>query len=114
MSVSVSAPSLSLKVAEGRPQDAGRGLARLDPADMLRLGAGAGAIVQISGKKLTAAKVMPAFRDRRGREAVQIDGIAPQQCRHGDRRAGHGVGHRRRTGPTHRPGPRRRTRCCGP
>ena len=76
MTVSVSAPSVTLKVAEGRPQDAGRGLARLDPADMLRMGAGAGAIVQISGKKLTAAKVMPAFRDRRGREAVQIDGIA--------------------------------------
>ncbi len=66
---------VTLKVAEGRPQDAGRGLARLDPADMVRLAAAAGTIVQITGKKVTAAKVMPAFRDRRGRQLVQIDGV---------------------------------------
>ena len=65
----------TLKVAEGRPQDAGRGLARLDPADMARLGAAAGTVVQISGTRAAAARVMPAFRDLRGRQLVQIDGI---------------------------------------
>jgi transitional endoplasmic reticulum ATPase len=64
-----------LTVAEGRPQDAGRGLARLDPADMIRIGAAPGAIVQISGGRVSAVKAMPAFRDRRGRQTVQIDGI---------------------------------------
>ena len=66
---------VTLKVAEGRPQDAGRTLARLDPADMARLSASAGAIVQITGKKTAAAKAVPAFRDLRGRQLVQIDGI---------------------------------------
>src|SRR5919197_1592587 len=60
-----------LKVVEGRPQDAGRGLARLDPADIARLGASAGSIVQITGKKAAAAKVMPAFRELRGKQVVQ-------------------------------------------
>jgi transitional endoplasmic reticulum ATPase len=75
MAATVAAPSVTLKVAEGRPQDAGRGLARLDPLDMIRIGAGAGTIVEITGTRTAAAKVMPAFRDLRGRQIVQIDGI---------------------------------------
>ena len=75
MPATVAAPTVTLRVAEGRPQDAGRGLARIDPADMIRMGATVGSIVQIDGKKTAVAKVVPAFRDRRGRQAVQIDGI---------------------------------------
>ena len=71
----VAAPAVTLTVAEGRRQDAGRGLARLDPVDLGRLGAAAGAVVQISGKRTAAARAMPAFRDCRGRQVVQIDGI---------------------------------------
>src|SRR5688572_11458543 len=67
--------AVTLKVAEGRPHDAGRCLARLDPADLARLAAPAGTVVQIAGKKIAAAKLMPAFRDLRGKQAVQIDGI---------------------------------------
>jgi transitional endoplasmic reticulum ATPase len=77
----VAAPVLTLAVAEGRRQDAGRGLARLDPADMTRLGATAGTVVQISGKRLAAARAMPAFRDCRGRQLVQIDGITRSNAR---------------------------------
>jgi transitional endoplasmic reticulum ATPase len=75
MSGTATAAAVTLKVAEGRPQDAGRGLARLDPADMIQLGAGAGTIVQIAGRRIAAAKAMPAFRDFRGRQLVQIDGL---------------------------------------
>ncbi len=70
-----SVASVTLKVAEGRPQDAGRSLARLDPADMAWLSAAPGTIVQIEGKRTAAAKLMPAFRDLRGRQLVQIDGV---------------------------------------
>jgi transitional endoplasmic reticulum ATPase len=77
----VAAPVLTLAVAEGRRQDAGRGLARLDPADMTRLGATAGTVVQISGKRIAAARAMPAFRDCRGRQLVQIDGITRSNAR---------------------------------
>src|SRR5215471_4847109 len=75
MSTSTAVSTVTLKVAEGRSQDVGRGLARLDPVDMSRLGAGAGSVVQITGKKVTAVRVMPAYRDARGNEVVQIDSI---------------------------------------
>jgi transitional endoplasmic reticulum ATPase len=66
---------LWLKVAEAQPQDVGRGMARLDPADIQQLGAAVGSIVQISGKKATAAKLMPAFKEARGQQVLQIDGL---------------------------------------
>lgn len=67
--------TITLKVAEGQTQDVGKGLARLDPADMSRLGAAVGSIVRITSKKVTVAKLMPAFREARGKQVVQIDGI---------------------------------------
>jgi transitional endoplasmic reticulum ATPase len=66
---------VTLRVAEARVQDAGRGLARLDPADMARLSAPAGTVIQIAGSRIAAAKAMPAFRELRGRQIVQIDGV---------------------------------------
>jgi len=69
------AASVVLKVTEAQPQDVGKGLARLDPADISRLSAAVGSIVQITGKKVTVAKLMPAFREARGKQLVQIDGI---------------------------------------
>ena len=67
--------SISLKVSEAQAQDVGHGLARMDPADMARLGAAVGSVVQITGKKVTAAKLMPAFREARGKQLVQVDGL---------------------------------------
>ena len=75
MGATTAAPIATLRVAEARLPDAGRGLARLDPADMSRLGASTGSIVQLTGNKVAAAKVMPSFRELRGRQLVQIDGI---------------------------------------
>jgi len=67
--------SLTLKVTEALSKDVGRGLARLDPKDMEALGASPGDIIKIIGKKTTAAKVMLAFLDDRGKQAIQIDGL---------------------------------------
>ncbi|MGC9969322.1 MAG: CDC48 family AAA ATPase [Bryobacteraceae bacterium] len=75
MDASTETASITLKVSEAQPQDVGHGLARLDPADMSRLSAAVGSIVQITGKKTTAAKLMPAFREARGKQVVQIDGL---------------------------------------
>ena len=75
MASSTTVASVPLKVAESRLPDVGRGLARLDPADIHRLSASVGSILQITGKKTTAARVMPAFREARGSQAVQIDGL---------------------------------------
>ncbi|MBM3242139.1 CDC48 family AAA ATPase [Candidatus Poribacteria bacterium] len=70
-----SIPSLTLRVSEALPKDVGRGIARLDPEDMKRLGVGLGEIIEITGKKSTVAKVLPTYQDDRGKNIIQIDGI---------------------------------------
>jgi len=65
---------ITLKVAEAVKKDVGRGLARIDPADIERLHTSIGEIVEIAGKKRTVAKVMPAFKEERGKGIIQIDG----------------------------------------
>ena len=65
---------ITLKVAEAVKKDVGRGLARIDPADIERLHTTIGEIVEIAGKKRTVAKVMPAFKEDRGKGIIQIDG----------------------------------------
>jgi transitional endoplasmic reticulum ATPase len=72
-----------LKVAEAGPKDVGRGVARIDPEDMSRLGATVGDIVEIGGKRTTVAKVMPTFQPDRGKGLVQIDGLVRRNCQTG-------------------------------
>ena len=57
---------VSLRVAEALPKDVGRGLARLDPQEMERLGARIGDVVEIVGKRATVARAMPTYADQRG------------------------------------------------
>ncbi len=66
---------LSLKVAEAMNRDVGRGIARIDPTDMRFLGAEIGDVVEITGKRRTVARVMPTFKEERGKSRVQIDGL---------------------------------------
>lgn len=66
---------LSLKVAEALGKDVGKGLARLDPVDMKKLGIQVGEVIGIKGKRRTVAKAMPAFREARDQGLLQIDGI---------------------------------------
>ena len=66
---------LSLRVAEAPPKDVGRGLARLDPLDLERLGVGIGDVIEISGKRAAVARVMPAYTAQRGQALIQMDGI---------------------------------------
>jgi len=74
---------MTLKVAEARPRDAGRGIARMDPKDLEKLGCEVGDVIQISGKRKTAAKVMPAYMEDRGKGIVQIDGIIRENAQIG-------------------------------
>lgn len=67
--------SLSRRVAEAAPKDAGRGLARLDPQDLEQLGVGIGDVVEVAGQRTTVARAMPTYAESRGRGVVQIDGI---------------------------------------
>jgi transitional endoplasmic reticulum ATPase len=67
--------TLALRVAEALPKDVGRGLARMDPQDLERLGVRIGDVVQITGKRTTVARAMPAYADQRGQGLIQADGI---------------------------------------
>lgn len=64
-----------LRVAEALTKDVGRGIARIDPVDMQALAVNTGDIIVIRGKKESAARVMPAYAERRGGQLLQIDGI---------------------------------------
>jgi transitional endoplasmic reticulum ATPase len=63
------------KVVEIRAQDAGKGIARMDPADMYAMGLETGDVIIITGQKKAAAKVLPMFPADRIPGIVQIDGI---------------------------------------
>ncbi len=66
---------LTLRAAEARRHDVGRGIARMDPKDMGKIDASVGDIIQLEGKKETVAKLMPAYMEDRGKNIIQIDGI---------------------------------------
>ena len=83
MSEADSADALTLRVSEALSKDVGRGIARIDPKDMTRIGAEVGDIIQITGKRPTVAKVMPAYMEDRGKDVVQIDGIARENAQIG-------------------------------
>ncbi|MDA8388670.1 MAG: CDC48 family AAA ATPase [Nitrospiraceae bacterium] len=74
---------ISLKVKEALPKDVGRAIARMDPEDMKRLGLEAGGIIEITGKRRAAARVMPCYPDERNKAIVQIDGIMRENSQTG-------------------------------
>jgi transitional endoplasmic reticulum ATPase len=66
---------ITLKVSESTGKDVGRGLARIDPADMNRLGLDVGDMVEVVGPKATVCKLLPTFKEHRGKGRLQVDGI---------------------------------------
>ncbi|MCU0490891.1 MAG: CDC48 family AAA ATPase [Chloroflexaceae bacterium] len=67
--------TITLRVAEAMPKDVGRGLVRLDPVDMERLGIAVGEFVLLSGQRTTIARAMPTYSEQRGQGLAQMDGI---------------------------------------
>ncbi|QLH74863.1 MAG: CDC48 family AAA ATPase [Methanomassiliicoccales archaeon] len=63
-----------LKVAEAKPRDAGKGIARIDPEIMEILGIQPGDVIQIDGKKKTVAVVWPGYSEDENRGLIRIDG----------------------------------------
>jgi transitional endoplasmic reticulum ATPase len=64
------------KVAEALPKDVGRAIARLDPRDIERLGVEVGDIIEVSGKRATVCRAMPAYKEMRGQGRIQLDGLS--------------------------------------
>src|SRR5713101_1659234 len=73
--------SLQLVVIEGF--QVGRGVARLDPSEMARLGCQPGDIVLITGSRTTAAKVVPTAPIDRGQQIIQMDSQVRQNSASG-------------------------------
>ena len=68
--------SVQLKVAEAKQQrDVGRSIARVDAETMKALGVTVGDVIEIIGKKSTAAKAWPAYPEDQGRSLIRIDGF---------------------------------------
>ncbi|KUK04406.1 MAG: AAA family ATPase, CDC48 subfamily, partial [Methanosarcinales archeaon 56_1174] len=63
-----------VKVAEAKPQDAGRGLIRLDPLVAKELGIRSGDVVRLTGRKKTAAIAWPGYPEDAGKGIIRMDG----------------------------------------
>src|SRR5438034_817958 len=72
---------LQLVVIEGF--QVGRGVARIDPNDMARLGCQPGDIVMITGSRTTAAKLVPSAIVDRGQQTIQMDSQVRQNSASG-------------------------------
>jgi transitional endoplasmic reticulum ATPase len=71
---------ITLKVGEATGKDVGRGIARMDPADMQRLGVDVGDMIEVVGRRRTICKLLPTFKEQRGKSHIQIDGIARENA----------------------------------
>jgi transitional endoplasmic reticulum ATPase len=69
---------LELKVAEALQNDVGRGIVRIDEYSMRNLGITSGDIVEIEGKKKTAAIVWPSHIQDSRLGIIRMDGILRQ------------------------------------
>ncbi len=71
--------ALEFVVAEAAPRDAGRGLARLSPVDLERLGVRAGGVIVVTGERSTAVRALPSRPEDRDR-GVLLDGLARENA----------------------------------
>ena len=53
----------------------GRGIARIDPRTMQKLGVSSGDIIEFSGKKKTSAIGWPAYSEEYDPDIMRIDGV---------------------------------------
>ncbi|MDX3886347.1 MULTISPECIES: CDC48 family AAA ATPase [Sphingomonas] len=64
-----------LQVANARPDDSGRGLARMSRATLGALGLAEGDVVEIVGKRSTAARAVLPYPEDEGLEILRLDGL---------------------------------------
>ena len=64
-----------LKVLEARQKDVGRGKVRIDINIMRRLGISPGDVVEIEGRRKTAAIAWPSYAEDQGLEIIRMDGL---------------------------------------
>ncbi|MHA1345314.1 MAG: CDC48 family AAA ATPase [Candidatus Heimdallarchaeaceae archaeon] len=66
---------ITLRVAEAKQRDVGRGKVRLDSMAMSRIGVSTGDIVEIVGKRSTTAVAWPSYPEDLKKEIIRCDGV---------------------------------------
>jgi transitional endoplasmic reticulum ATPase len=66
---------LILRVAESKQRDVGRGKVRIDADAMKIISVSVGDIIEIEGKRKTAAIVWPAYTEDQGMDIIRMDGL---------------------------------------
>lgn len=66
--------NVTVKVAEARPRDVGRGIGRIDPAVAEQMGLQPGDVVLVEGKKTTACLFWPGYPEDHGKGIIRIEG----------------------------------------
>jgi len=74
---------IQLKVASATRRDAGRGIVRIDPRTMAKIGISTGDIVEIEGGKKTAAIVWPSYQEDEGLDIIRMDGVTRSNAKVG-------------------------------
>jgi len=64
-----------LQVATMRPEDSGRGLARLPRRLMAQLGLGEGDVIEVAGKRATPARAVAPYPEDEGLDIIRLDGL---------------------------------------
>ncbi len=72
------AAAVTLRVAEARVEDIGYAVARLAPADLVRIGAHPGDVVKITGGTVAVARAELSSEEHEG--VIQIDGTTRSNC----------------------------------
>ena len=67
--------TVRLQVANARQEESGHGIARLPKSAMASLGLVEGDVVEISGKRVTAARAVLAYAEDEGLDVVRLDGL---------------------------------------
>ncbi|MFD1613361.1 CDC48 family AAA ATPase [Sphingomonas tabacisoli] len=68
-------PNRRVQVANARPEDSGRGLARIPRAIMTALGLQEGDVVELVGKRSTPARAVLPYQEDEGLEIIRLDGL---------------------------------------
>ncbi len=64
-----------IQVANSRPEDSGRGLAHLPRGLLASLGLGEGDVIEIVGKRATAARAVGPYEEDEGLAVLRLDGL---------------------------------------
>ncbi len=75
--------SLTLTIREARTADAGRGIARVDPANLATIGARIGDVLALTGARTTHVRALPAHNEDRAQCLILVDGSTRANLRLG-------------------------------